>query len=306
MAAEYKKETSSEALRIRWISVQCYEMKLPGGKVLVTDPFYWDGSNLEGQGELTGQQQNDLKVYSQKGFSVDSFTGADYLLLSHVHSDHNNITGRLWDKFYGRVLVPAEAAEEVARVHNIPYGAIVPLYPGNTYYFDDFTLKVYPGAHDSRAFREGYFSRPNDPGKDDMGSTSFGVPYPNRFAGLGYMFCLNFMIETKNNYRISFSAGRDYEEHVRHVAVQERPNLMLRHRIRSYSPEYYAKQMEMMGAQLMMPLHHNNARAAGEDLNEYFEKVNQVLRKDGYFGAAFNPEPYKWYSIRTSITGTEE
>ena len=77
---------------------------------------------------------------------------------------------------------------------------------------------------------------------------------------------------------------------------------MLKHRIRSYTPEYYAQQMEMMGAQLMMPLHHNNARASGEDLNEYFEKVNEVLEEHHYPGAAFNPEPYKWYSIATSIS----
>ena len=86
-------------------------------------------------------------------------------------------------------------------------------------------------------------------------------------------------------------------------AAKERPNLMLRHRIRSYTPEYYASQMEMMGAQLMMPLHHNNARAAGEDLNEYFEKVNNILQEHHYPGCAFNPEPYKWYSIATSIQG---
>lgn len=302
MGKGYREGVSSEAIRIRWISVQCYEIMLPNGKVIVTDPFFWGGRNLEGREDLTKQQQNDLKVYAQSGFSVDDFTGADYLLLSHVHSDHNNITGKLWDRFYGRVLVPAEAAQEVARVHNIPYGAIVPLHPGNSYYFDDFTLKVYPGAHDSRAFREGYFVRPDNEAGQDMGSTSFGIPVPNALAGLGYMFCLNFLIETKNNYRISFSAGRDYEAHVQHVA-QEKPNLMLRHRIRSYSPEYYAKQMEMMGAQLMMPLHHNNARAAGEDLNEYFEKVNEALQRDGYYGKAFNPEPYKWYSICTSIAG---
>ena len=301
MSKEYLPSAASEALKIRWISVQCYEMVLPGGKILVTDPFFWDGSNLNGRENLTKQQQNDLKVYAQSGFSVDDFTGADYILLSHVHPDHSNITGKLWDRFYGRVLVPAEAAMELSRVYGIPYGAILPLYPGNTYYLDDFTLKVYPGAHDSRAFREGYFKRPGDPAWEDLGSSSFEVPMPNKLSGLGYIYCQNFIIETKNNYRISFSAGRDYEEHVQHAA-KERPNLMLKHRIRSYTPEYYAQQMEMMGAQLMMPLHHNNARASGEDLNEYFEKVNEVLKEHHYPGAAFNPEPYKWYSIATSIS----
>ena len=60
--------------------------------------------------------------------------------------------------------------------------------------------------------------------------------------------------------------------------------------------------MEAMGAQLMMPLHHNNARAKGEDLNEYFGRVNGVLKADGYPGVAFNPKPYQWYSITTGIS----
>ena len=127
MSKNYLPGVSSEALKIRWISVQCYEMVLPGGKVLVTDPFFWDGSNFKGQEPLSKQQENDLKVYSQSGFSVENFTGADYILLSHVHPDHSNLTGELWNRFYGRILVPAEAAMELARVYNIPYGAIVPL-----------------------------------------------------------------------------------------------------------------------------------------------------------------------------------
>ena len=108
------------------------------------------------------------------------------------------------------------------------------------------------------------------------------------------------MIETKNNYKIDFSAGRDFEEHVEHIRT-ERPNLMLRHRIRSYSPEQYADMIETVGAQLMLPLHHNNARAAGEDLNEYMRKVNEVLTLRGSAARVFNPEPYRWYQICTSI-----
>ncbi|MBM6785746.1 MBL fold metallo-hydrolase [Collinsella tanakaei] len=299
--SDYVESVQSEALRIRWISVQCYEMVLPNGKTIVTDPFYWEGDNLRVLPELTKQQANSLKVYAQEGFSVDDFTGADYILISHVHGDHMNIAGDLWNKFYGRVLVPAGAAEELARVEDIPYGAIMPLYPGNTYYLDDFTLTVYPGAHDNRAFREGAFMRPSSPETPYAASDDFAIPCPNRLNGLGTMFCFNFLIETPQNYRIDFSAGRDYPDHVRHVR-DKAPNLMLRHRIRSYTPEEYARQMEAMGAQLMMPLHHNNARAKGEDLNEYFGRVNGVLKADGYPGVAFNPKPYQWYSITTGIS----
>lgn len=304
MSEPYVTSLASQALRIRWISVQCYEMVLPNGKVIVTDPFYWDMSHFDGLGELTKNQKMEKNIYAQTGFSADDFTGGDYMILNHVHGDHSNLVGELWNRFYGRVLVPADCAMEVAKAYDIPYAAIYPLYPGNTYYFDDFTLKVYPGAHDNRAFREGKFQRPSDPGSLYDGSEGFGIACPSLLGPLGSMYNFNFMIETRNNYRIDFSAGRDFEEHVAHV-WEEKPNLMLRHRIRSYSPEQYADMIEVMGAQLMMPLHHNNARAAGEDLNDYMKKVNEVLIRRGSVARVFNPEPYRWYQICTSIVAEE-
>lgn len=300
MSEPYVTSLASQALRLRWISVQCYEMVLPNGKVIVTDPFYWDMSHFDGLGELTKNQRMEKDIYAQTGFSADDFTGVDYMILNHVHGDHSNLVGELWNRFYGRVLVPADCAMEVAKAYDIPYAAIYPLYPGNTYYFDDFTLKVYPGAHDNRAFREGKFQRPSDPRSLYDGSEGFGIACPSLLGPLGSMYNFNFMIETRNNYRIDFSAGRDFEEHVAHVR-EEKPNLMLRHRIRSYSPEQYADMIEEMGAQLMMPLHHNNARAAGEDLNDYMKQVNEILIQRGSAARVFNPEPYRWYQICTSI-----
>lgn len=298
--SDYLTQLSAQALKIRWISVQCYEIVLPNGKVIVTDPFYLDAAKYEGMTELTKSQTMERDVYSQTGFSVEDFTGADYIILNHVHGDHCNLVGQLWNKFYGRILCPAECCVELARVFDIPHGALYPLYPGNTYYFDDFTLKTYPGAHDNRSFREGRFRRPSDPRIMTGGLEGFGIPCPSELGLLGSIFNLNYMIETQQNFKIDFSAGRDYEEHVQHM-TEEKPNLMLRHRIRTYTPEYCARQIMDMGAQIMMPLHHNNARASGEDLNEYFRKVNEILAASGSPARAFNPEPYKWYSINLSV-----
>jgi L-ascorbate metabolism protein UlaG (beta-lactamase superfamily) len=292
MAEPYQLGVDSTALRVRWISVQCYEIVLPGGKVLVTDPFYWDERHFDGLTEMTKNQQMEHQVYAQSGFSVEEFTGADYILLNHVHGDHSNLVGKLWNRFYGRVLVPADCAMEVAQVYDIPYAAIYPLYPGNTYYFDDFTLKTYPGAHDNRAFREGRFQRPSDDRTLFDGSEGFGIPCPCQLGPLGSIYNQNFLLD--------FSAGRDYQEHLQHVK-DEKPNLMFRHRIRSYNPEQCAEMIEQMGAQLMLPLHHNNARATGEDLNAYFRMVNEILISHGSAARAFNPEPYRWYQISTSI-----
>lgn len=300
----YLPSAAAQALKLRFISVQCYEIRLPNGKVIVTDPFYWEAENIEDPEALSEEDRKLLPVYRQSGFSVDDFTGADYMLITHIHGDHVNLVGKLWEKFHGRILVSAGAAQELARMFNLPYGAVYPLYPGNTYYFDDFTLHVYPGCHDSRQFRLGNFMRPDDPADAVKGSDIFGVPVPNQSWGMGYLFNLNYMIETRENYRVDISSGMDFEEHVRQLG-RVRPNMMLRHRIRSYTPEEYAGQMEQMGAQLMMPLHHNNARASGEDLNDFFEKVNKILREHGYPGAAFNPEPYRWYTIQTQILAAD-
>lgn len=302
---DYESKAVSGLLRLRWISVQCYEIVLPNGKVIVTDPFYWDISHFDGMSNLTKNQEMEKQVYAQQGFSVDEFTGADYIILNHIHGDHSNITGELWDRFYGRVLVPGDCAEELAKVYDIPYAAIYPLYPGNTYYFDDFTLKTYPGAHDNRAFRDERFMRPSDAANGYAGAEGFGLACPNRTGPLGSMHNMNFLIETHDNFKIDFSAGRDYEEHLKHVRTED-PNLMLRHRIRSYTPEEYAWQIEQMGAQFTFPLHHNNARATGEDLNEYFYQVNRILKEHGSMARAFNPEPYKWYSIQMSVIREEE
>lgn len=300
MAEPYLQQVTSQALRIRWISVQCYEIVLPNGKVIVTDPFYLDAAKFDGMTDLTKNQQMERDVYAQRGFSVDDFTGADYIIMNHVHGDHSNLVGELWNKFYGRVLCPAECCAEVAKAYDIPYATMYPLHPGNTYHFDDFTLKTYPGAHDNRAFRKGRFQRPSNPRILFDGAEGFGIPCPSMLGPLGSMFNMNFLIETRQNFKIDFSAGRDYEEHLQHM-TQEKPNLMLRHRIRSYTPEYCAQQIMDMGAQLMMPLHHNNARSTGEDLNAYFQKVNQVLMENDSPARAFNPEPYKWYTINLSL-----
>lgn len=97
---------------------------------------------------------------------------------------------------------------------------------------------------------------------------------------------------TRCNSRINKKVGRCFRPAFCYGAAGK-PNLMFRHRIRSYTPEYCA--------QLMMPLHHNNARASGEDLNAYFRKVNQILVEKGSPARAFNPEPYKWYTVNLSL-----
>lgn len=70
MSEAYETRMDSTALKIRWISVQCYEMVLPGGKTMVTDPFYWDMSHFDGltEDELTKNQKLEKKCMRRADF----------------------------------------------------------------------------------------------------------------------------------------------------------------------------------------------------------------------------------------------
>ncbi len=76
---------------------------------------------------------------------------------------------------------------------------------------------------------------------------------------------------------------------------------MIRHRIRTYTPEEYAKQSEDAGVQYIFPWHHSNALTTGEDLNAYIENVNEVLKAHHSPARAFNPDPYRWYQMYIGI-----
>ena len=60
----YKEREESECLWFRYIYCQCYELKLPDGTTIVTDPF------------ISGAVDD---------FTVDELTGADYIILiTHI------------------------------------------------------------------------------------------------------------------------------------------------------------------------------------------------------------------------------
>lgn len=273
----YQPQADSPCVQIRYIYCQCYEMKLPGGTTIVTDPFISGGVD---------------------DFSVDDITGADYIILNHTHFDHDMDTRRLWDRFHGRVICQKEVAMEVARFFDIPYSSIYAVGEECTYYLPEFTLQTFHGLHDNRKAREGTDKRPSE--MSDTTQKRHGVEGHFLLDQMGAVYMLNWVLTTPENFKIAFNAGQDFEEHARHLD-DVRPNVMIRHRIRSYSPEEYARQCHRVGCQFILPWHHSNALRTGEDLNAYFEKVNAALKEMGSSAKAFNPEPYRWYTIYLGI-----
>jgi len=273
----YKNAEISQSIQFRYIYCQCYEIRLPDGTVIVTDPFISGGVN---------------------DFVLDEISGADYIILNHTHFDHDMDTGKLWNKFHGRVICQKEVAMEVAHFFDIPYSSIYAVGEECTYFLPEFTLQTFHGLHDNRKAREGTDRRPSQ--MSDTTLNRHGVEGHFTLDRLGAVYMMNWVLTTRQNFKISFSAGQDFEEHARHLDFVQ-PNIMIRHRIRSYTPEEYAMQCIRVGAQFILPWHHNNALKTGEDLNLYIEKVNEVLKERGSSSKAFNPEPYRWYSMYIGI-----
>ena len=273
----YRSTETSECIRFRYIYCQCYEIVLPGGVTIVTDPF------------ISGAVDD---------FTIDDLSGADYIILSHTHFDHDMDTRKIWDKFHGRIICLKEVAMDIADFFDIPYSNIYAVSENCTYYMPDFTFQTFHGLHDNRKAREGTDKKPSEQG--DTTLKRFGIEGHFHLDCMGAMFMMNWVLTTKNNFKIAFHAGQDFDEYARHM-MEIRPNIMIRHRIRTCSPAEYARQCEAAGVQYIMPWHHSNALITGEDLNAYFEEVNAELKKRGSLAKAFNPDPYQWYQLYLGI-----
>ena len=275
----YKMEESSESIKIRYIFCQCYQIELPDGTTIITDPFISGGVD---------------------DFMIDQLEKVDYIILNHTHFDHDMDTGNVWEKFHGRIICQKEVAMEVAHFFDIPYSSIYAVSEGCTYYFPQFTIKTYHGLHDNRKAREGTDKRPSE--QQDTTLKRFGIEGHKILDNMGAVFMLNWVLTTPNNFKIAFHAGQDYQDFAAHMR-EEKPNIMIRHRIRTYTPEEYAKQCEDAGVQYIFPWHHSNALTTGEDLNAYIENVNEVLKAHHSPARAFNPDPYRWYKVYLGIKG---
>ena len=64
---------SKSKIKLRYLSCQSYEIIMPNGKHLLTDPAY-------------GERWGKLEGYGT--FTADQIKQCDYILLSHTHIDH--------------------------------------------------------------------------------------------------------------------------------------------------------------------------------------------------------------------------
>ena len=280
-------------MKLRWINTQCYQIVLPDGTVILTDPTIRPP-------RADKPQYEKLKV---PNFKLEDLGRVDYVIISHTHFDHIPDVGSVFEMYHPLIIAHYGCARELGEFFNIPFTYIYPVEFDGRYEFGEFALQTFHGRHNPRAN-----GRPHDTFDaardiyDGLDGDTFSL------SKMGDLYNINFAILTKENYRIGFGAGADdanLKEKWRGFGL----NVLLRF-VTGVTKntdfvsvvESAADWMKISGAQIMLPMHHeamyhNNP----EDVNKYVDLVNRKMEQEGYQGRMFNPDQCKWVQIGMTI-----
>ena len=275
----YQTSIAVPILRFRWIHAQCFQFELPGGKILMTDPFF-------------PQNPKAWKEVCTPAFDADGLGKVDYVTINHSHFDHTANLPYLFKQARPTVICDRIFARELSAAFQVPEACIRPIVPGLTYHFDDFTLNTFSGNHTDLGTVSNF-----DGGK------MFADPENPMIGPLNSYGCLyntNYAFTLKNGFFIGFAAGVDLTD-LQAAWKNRRPGLLLRQRIATASAESYAEECASLGAQLVLPMHQDASCAENSDMNLFAQKVNGRLVQKNCTARMFNPQRLKWYSLESRI-----
>lgn len=275
----YQTSIAVPILRFRWIHAQCFQFELPGGKILMTDPFF-------------PQNPKAWKEVCTPAFEADELGKVDYVTINHSHFDHTANLPDLFKQARPTVICDRIFARELSAAFQVPEACIRPIVPGLTYHFDDFTLNTFSGNHTDLGTVSNF-----DGGK------MFADPENPMIGPLNSYGCLyntNYAFTLKNGFFIGFAAGVDLTD-LQAAWKNRRPGLLLRQRIATASAESYAEECASLGAQLVLPMHQDASCAENSDMNLFAQKVNGRLVQKNCTARMFNPQRLKWYSLESRI-----
>lgn len=278
---EYENSAYNSTLGFRWINANMCELKLPGGKTFIIDPFYTEA--LPG----TGFAKLPRKI------TIDDFDACDYIFINHAHPDHYLNLKEFVDRFHPLVFVDSNYAHELSRILNIELAHIYPVEVGHSYYFRDFRLETYHGIHNEiKGISFGNYA---------YTEKLFGVKGTKNLDQYGSLFNTSIMLTLQNGFKIGFAAGVDIYNQAEEWRYNK-PDLLLRQRMVYATPEDYAEEVAMLGGQIVLPIHHETAFTINANMHEFTKEVNAIFRRKGIPTTMFNPERLKWYIIHLGIS----
>ena len=274
----YKEQISVTSLRFRWIHGQCFQFQLPGGKVLMTDPFF-------------PQHPKAWKRENTPLPDMDKLGQVDYVTINHAHFDHTAGLPDVLLRNRPTVICDRIFARELSAAYQIPEYHIFPIVPGMTYQFPDFWLDTVVGKH-------GDLGTVCDLDGGELADPD--LPMSGPLNSYGCLFNTNYLFTLKNHFRICFAAGVDVDT-TAEAWCNQGAELLLRQRMRCAKPEEFVQDCKKLGGQIVLPMHHDACDETNTDMNGYTERVNQILEKENAPMRMLNPKRLKWYTVRTEI-----
>ena len=283
---------SLSTLKLRYFAFNCFELKLPTGKTLVIDPC------IEKEGKFSC------------GYDVDDLEGCDYVYVNHTHGDHVASLGKVYDKFEPIVFAHSTVAFDLADLYDIAYRMVIPYEAGQTYDYEDFKLTILPGRHNDIGR-----TRPSGkPGNNEtslyaaggrMKEITYSSELEKRVSNMGTMYNFNFLMTLPNNLQLGFFAGTPgMSANDEYYFSRLHPDIIFAHRARWGYPgwaEQMAHVLEVSGAQIMIPIHIEDAYRGVYDPEEYVNEVNAVCEREGILGRMIFPQRGRWYEFSTGV-----
>ncbi len=269
-----------------------FEIKLPNEKVILIDPWFTD---IDG---------SDYPF--PEGHSRDDIERVDYIFLTHSHYDHDSDIPYFVKKFDCPVFCGALTAGELLKHYKLPYDNVFPIYPGESFTNEDFSILARSGKHNHSGERT---FLPIPPA---------GGPERAELHHLGSLNEYDLMITTKNNFRILISGGRPENEELFDFCKKSGPNLLLRQacvrgeknkdgKREPISAQKLAELLCRYRSQLVIPFHHDIlVKLWGQEkTDEYFKEVKEYMSSITSGTSLFYPEAWKWYSLSIGIESCE-
>ncbi|MCI8606005.1 MAG: MBL fold metallo-hydrolase [Hungatella sp.] len=279
----------AESVSFRWINCQCFEIKLPNGKTIVTDPCYDYKKNPDAP---------LADLFRLEGFKTEDLEGCDYVILNHTHGDHIANLGQVIERFSPKVICHSGVAGEIAQVYqDMELTSIYPVDYDGAYYFDGFKMETFHGEHKPQRFTWRRTMAEGDIISQDSRLT--------RLHALGGLFNMNYLLTLDNGFRIAFVGGASdgMEERLRTL----RPNIALRNKISNdmdveHVAEDWLEFMEQSCAQFVVPMHFEVWENQNPGFSEKtFKLANEMAVKGGLACRILSPKRTKWYRVNMNI-----
>jgi L-ascorbate metabolism protein UlaG (beta-lactamase superfamily) len=260
------------SIKLRWLGWACFEIVLPSGKVLLTDPFI--------------DYSNTAPIKSSE------LSGADYIALTHTHFDHCTDIGSVVNRFHSKVICSSSIAGPLAEFFDIRWSNLIRVRAGDVIKFDDLQIEVIRAEHIYMPIQ-----------KADELSAVYPPPMNKMMPALIHaglhqmpvrdMEMINFLFQTSDNLRVLMFGGVT-SENQKHEIAKTHPNVAL---FQTGSPEVVADFAAVSGAAVVIPYHHDSNPAKTHENAQALASQLALKSKAAFLDIRHG----QWYEIGVKV-----